>query len=194
MNPCHAKKCACCLEGHGFFWANILSKFGFNCEVWRSKVCLYLAISSASWLIRRKENIYVVWIFMFLSPLLGDRISFWFSLFIAAVYNIKGKLEERYCNIASIWWVQDQLNAPGTAATTVSACCMFHAMCCLESKMDWPHREGARCPRQIQINYQIWECLMEPNPHSRTCWGALLLTHSAKLTNYPQRALNSLCN
>lgn len=68
------------------------------------------------------------------------------------------------------------------AATTLFACCMLLAMCCLESKMGWPYREDARCPRQIQINYQIWECLMEPSPHSRPCWGTVLLTHSTKVS------------
>lgn len=74
-DPCHAKKCACCLEGHGFFWANILCKFGLNCEVWRSKVHLYLAISSVSWLLRRKENIYVVQIFIFFCTIIIYKIG-----------------------------------------------------------------------------------------------------------------------
>lgn len=59
LNPHHAKKCPCCLEGHGFSWANIFYRFGLKSEVRRSKGNLCLAIPSVSCLIGRKEIVYV---------------------------------------------------------------------------------------------------------------------------------------
>lgn len=167
MNPRHAKKCPSCLEGHGFSWANIFYRFGLNSEVWRSKGNLCLAIPSVSYLIGRMEIMLSLGFHMLVTVVTvykrKGRIASWFSLCIAALYRIKGKPEDRICNIASIWWIWEQGPWDSLmAATTLFACCMFHAMHCFESRVDWLYRDDAQCLRQIQITAKYGNASQSP--------------------------------